>query len=179
MNALRDFKQSKYGLQMRLVEVADAEFIVSLRSDSKLSQYLHSTDNDIAKQQKWIIEYKKREALGLEYYFIFHKDERPCGVERIYNITSESFTIGSWIFKKDIDPDIPILANLLTKSLAFDLFPDKTFLFDVRKGNRKVIKYQKLFNPTKIGEDDLNLYYKLSVENYRKAEQRLLSALNY
>lgn len=179
MKLPEDFTLNRYGVYMRLVKVEDAEFIVKLRSNPVLGKYLHSTDDNIDQQKRWILDYKKRENAGLEYYFIFYKEDVACGVERIYNITLDSFTIGSWIFKKGLDPEIPILSNLLTKSLAFDLFPNKVFLFDVRKGNIKTMKYQMLFNPIKIGEDELNYYYRLPEANYRKAERRLLSILNY
>ncbi len=58
------FKMNKYGIDVRFVEESDAEFILSLRTDPKLSRYLHATDNDVEKQRQWIRKYKEREAHG-------------------------------------------------------------------------------------------------------------------
>ena len=66
---------NKYGIDVRFVEESDAEFILSLRTDPKLSRYLHATDNDVEKQRQWIRKYKEREAHGKEYYFMYIKNE--------------------------------------------------------------------------------------------------------
>ena len=79
------FKMNKYGIDVRFVEESDAEFILSLRTDPKLSRYLHATDNDVEKQRQWIRKYKEREAHGKEYYFMYIKNENKLGVSRIYN----------------------------------------------------------------------------------------------
>ena len=43
-----DFNLDKYGLHVRLVNEDDAEFIVSLRTDPKLSRFIHDTGNDVS-----------------------------------------------------------------------------------------------------------------------------------
>ena len=64
-------KIEKYGLKARLVEEQDAAFILSLRTDPKLSRFLHPTENDEEKQRAYIRGYKEREKQGKDYYFIF------------------------------------------------------------------------------------------------------------
>ena len=66
MSCEKDFPMKRYGISVRLVEEDDAEFILKLRTNRKLSRYLHKTDADIEKQIQWIRNYKKRE---LELYF--------------------------------------------------------------------------------------------------------------
>ena len=61
-----NFTLNRYGLQVRLVNEDDAEYILKLRSDSKLGMFLSATQNDLEKQQQWIQNYKIKEALGLE-----------------------------------------------------------------------------------------------------------------
>lgn len=50
MNHFNILSGERYGLKYRLIEVEDAEFIVKLRTNKRLSRYIHSTSNDIAKQ---------------------------------------------------------------------------------------------------------------------------------
>jgi len=63
----RDFSLNRYGLHVRLVNEDDAEYILNLRTDHKLGRFLSKTVNDLEVQKQWIRDYKKREALGLEY----------------------------------------------------------------------------------------------------------------
>jgi hypothetical protein len=53
---------SSKNIILRLVEVADAEFIINLRL--KKGQFLSKTDTNIQKQVEWIMQYKKREERG-------------------------------------------------------------------------------------------------------------------
>ena len=90
-----DFSLNRYGLFCRLVDESDAEFIVRLRNDDKLSRYIHSSCPDVESQKEWIREYKKREQEGSEYYLIFLKEDKRVGLNRIYRIHEGIFTTGS------------------------------------------------------------------------------------
>jgi hypothetical protein len=172
-----DFKLLRYGLSVRLVNEKDAEFILSLRTDQKLSRYLNSTKNDTLTQINWIREYKYRQNKGIEYYFIFLEDNKPVGLCRIYNVNTTSFTTGSWIFKDTKHPNSSIFGSIITREIAFDLFPGKELHFDVRKENKKVLAYHKLFKPELISEDDENYYFKLSQEKFENGRCKLLDIL--
>ena len=97
-----DFCGHKYGLKYRLVDFNDAPFIVGLRTDPKLSRFIHETSSDVSSQIDWIREYKERESRGEDYYFVFHYKDEPVGVCRIYGIHDSFFTFGSWLFKEGI-----------------------------------------------------------------------------
>ena len=45
-------------IDLRPVEIDDAEFILSLRIDPKLNQYLSPVENDLEKQREWIKNYR-------------------------------------------------------------------------------------------------------------------------
>ena len=62
-----DYTIEKYGLIARFVEVTDAEFIVKQKADKPPSKYIHLMDSRINNQKEWILKYKERESLGLEY----------------------------------------------------------------------------------------------------------------
>ncbi len=59
------------------MEVFDAEFILSLRSNQHKARFLHPIDSEIEKQREWIVDYKKRESLDKEYYFVIEERVLP------------------------------------------------------------------------------------------------------
>ncbi len=163
-----DFHTARYGLDVRLVDESDAEFIVGLRTDPKLSRFINPTEGGVAAQREWIRGYKKREAEGTDYYFMFEKEGHRLGVCRIYDIESDTFAIGSWIFSPDAPMGASILADIITREIAFGLFPDKRLRFDVRQGNTNVLRYQHTYKPTLLQEDAQDCYFELSAENFEK-----------
>lgn len=114
-----NYAVERYGLFARLVKEEDAEFIIKLRTDPKLSRFLHKTDPDIDGQKKWIREYKKREEAGTEYYFIFYKDGMPIGLYRLYKIDEEKFISGSWIFSSNAPFGSAFIAQIILREIAF------------------------------------------------------------
>lgn len=138
-----NFTFEKYGLFSRLVNEDDAEFIVKLRTNPKLGRFIHSTSSDINKQYEWIREYKKRELDGLEYYFIFYKDGKPVGLNRIYRLEEDRFTSGSWVFEPNESFENAIASALIVRTIAFDLL-GKELEFGVEGchvDNKQVIKF--------------------------------------
>lgn len=139
-----DFTLDKYGLHVRLVNEDDAEFIVKLRTDEKLGKYIHSTSPDIEQQKEWIREYKKREADGLDYYFIFYKDGEPFAVNRLYHMDVPGhFTSGSWICLPGHPTEEVVATSLIPRIIAFEML-DKEIEYGVEgchEDNKKVVKY--------------------------------------
>ena len=163
-----NFELDRYGLHVRLVREEDAEFIVRLRTDSKLGHYIHSTSSDVSKQVEWIKDYRKRETAGTEYYFIFETIERePVGVVRIYKIEEDKYTSGSWLAKSNI-VGAGVLCDIIAREIAFELYPDSVNYYDVRKGNKKVIRYHQSYHPTIYKEDEENVYFYLNKQNFDK-----------
>ena len=168
-----NFELDRYGIHVRLVREGDAEFIVKLRTNGKLSQYIHKTDSNIAKQLEWIRAYKQREAEGKEYYFIFSYQDKNVGVARIYDIESNRFTSGSWLASSNMI-GIGVLCDIISREIAFELYPESNNYFDVRKGNKNVIRYHQSYHPLQYKEDDENVYFSLSRLNFEKYKQLYL-----
>ena len=173
-----NFTLYKYGLQVRLVNEGDAELIVSLRTSPLLSKYLNPINKDINVQRKWIQKYKQRENMGIEYYFVFSIDGVILGFERIYNIEKDNFTHGSIIFLPKAPIGSSILADIITREIAFENLNKSLNFFDVRKGNTSVINYHKKFNPELIVEDQDSLYFKLDRINFEKNKLFYLRIFN-
>lgn len=165
----------KYGIRLRLVEVEDAEFILSLRVNEKLGRFINSTENDVEKQMEWIREYKKREALKQEFYFItIDEYGKRFGVNRIYDFKDMSFENGSWLFSSSSPIGMSILSELVGRDYGFEELGFYTCRFNVKKLNTTVVNYNLQFCPRIINEDENTIWFELNYDNYKKQRERLL-----
>jgi RimJ/RimL family protein N-acetyltransferase len=168
----------KYGITIRLVEESDAEFIVSLRTNEKLGRFLSQTGSSVEEQRKWIKAYKTREVAGEEYYFIAVGEEgNRYGTTRLYNLEADSFTTGSWLFAEKAPSGMAIKTDLIGRELAFEELGYDICRFDVRKDNKKVIRFHKSFNPRVIKENDLDIYYELDKASFYKFRDKLINII--
>jgi len=73
--------------KLRSVTSEDAEFILSLRTNSELSRFLNKTENDLPLQQEWI---RNQQTRAGDYYFVICKDNnQPVGLVGLYNINDD------------------------------------------------------------------------------------------
>lgn len=175
-----NFTWNKYGIFVRLVDEHDSEFIVKLRTDPLLGKFIHDTSSDVSKQEEWIREYKKREKEGLEYYFIFYKDGKPFGVNRLYHMENEKrFTSGSWICLPDTSTEDVVASSLIPRIIAFEIL-GREMEFGVEgchEDNKKVMKFNKMIGLKIKGtrKDEKGLYYtfNLTKEDFYKNKNKL------
>lgn len=162
-------------IYQRFVITEDAAFIHELRTNAQLSLFLSATNGSVESQIKWIEEYKERERKGKEFYFITEKNQNEkFGVNRIYNIKCNVFEVGSWLFKRDSPSGISILSDISTRDYGFNVLNLDEMVFQVRKGNKSVIKYHKHFLPTLEGEDALNYYFRLNKKAFNSRKSKIL-----
>lgn len=184
MKLASNFTYEKYGLQLRFVNESDAEFVVKLRTDPKLGKYINPTSSDIEEQKKWIREYKKREQAGTDYYFIFFKDGEPVGLNRLYNIKSDIFTTGSWIFDDEAPLECSVSSAIIVREIAFELMGMRLENgFDgCHEDNVKVLRFNKMIGLEVSGkiEDSKGTYITMTLtkENFEKNKNRLLDLLS-
>lgn len=171
----QDFSTSRYGITIRLVNESDAAFIVKLRTDPRLGRYINPTKNDIETQIQWIKDYKLREAKSIEYYFVFSIEGNRVGVNRVYEIKENSFVSGSWVFSPDAPLGAAVISNIFMKELIFENTSLTKFYGDVRKKNKQVVKYHKMFSSTFTHEDDINYYFYVTKEDFYNHKNKLLS----
>lgn len=159
-----DYSIDKYGLHVRLVNEDDAEFIVKLRTDERVGKFIHATSPDVEKQKEWIRAYKKREAEGLEYYFVFLKDNMPIAVNRLYHMeTPKRFTSGSWIVVPGCSTEDVVATSLIPRIIAFEQL-GREMEFGVEgchEDNKKVIKFNLMVGMHIKGtrQEDSGLFY--------------------
>lgn len=179
MNKLpENFELTRYGLHVRLVREKDAEFIVRLRTDERLGRYIHATANDVDKQREWIREYQKREAAGTEYYFIYETAAgNPLGVYRLYGVTEESFTSGSWIFLPDAPLGASMLAFIIARELAWELVPNAVNVYNIKKDNTSVLQFIGTFAPKVTRELDDSFDFENTKEDFEEHKTPILRML--
>ena len=161
--------------KIRLIEEEDADFIVGLRNNPKLNRHLNSTSSKVEDQINWIREYKIREKNQKELYFIIFENGFKRGLYRLYKINSVSFTIGSWLFDTCNNKNLPIMVDLILGDLGFYNLQKNVMLYDVRKGNKKVIRYHSLKSPLQYSEDELTNYYIITYDKWDKAKEHVIS----
>ncbi|MDN3548719.1 GNAT family N-acetyltransferase [Mucilaginibacter aquaedulcis] len=156
-----------YGLWFRMVEETDAEFIWDLRTNPELARHLSPIGDHIDNQRTWIRNYKTREAKRVEYYFIFGpKETDPCGVIRLYNITADAFTCGSWLIRPRSDEFAAPGSDLFAMILGFETLNKQRCIFDTRKANKKVVRYHRIF-AKQTHEDRENYYFEIDWAHYQ------------
>lgn len=173
-----DFKFSRYGIDARLVQVDDAEFILGLRTNEKLSRHIHATSNDIEQQKSWMRSYKEREAKGEDYYFIYSFNGCDFAVNRIYDINTARGTGGSWLCQQGTEVEHSMATLLIMRDILFEVLDLDYDVFDVRKNNKIVQKTHLLLGAKKIGETELDYLYSLSKEDYQNKKQNIIQLLN-
>ncbi len=179
MNKLsKDFCINSFGLSVRLVTENDVDFILSLRTNKHLTRFIHQTDDDRKKQIEWIRNYKEREKEGREYYFIYFLNDKPVGVNRIYNIFEYYGTIGSWICTPGNEAEVSLATYILMFDLLFNHIQLDITLFDVRKVNKHVWKLHKMLGAQSVGESDIDYYFTLNKQTYYKNREKIINLFN-
>ncbi|WP_339657188.1 GNAT family N-acetyltransferase [Flavobacterium frigidarium] len=163
-----------YNIKLRLVEIADADFIIKLRTDSSKSRFISKTDSNVQEQENWIAKYKERELIGEEYYFIaIDENDVKFATYRLYNKTIKSIEIGSFVSKPRYDKPLNVIkVDIILKAFVFKNLGYDELTFEVRKDNKSVINYHKKFNPTIIREDEQNFYFILERESFFKNKDK-------
>ena len=169
-------------IYLRLVELSDAAFINSLRIDKRYNQYLSVVNNNISVQEEWLINYKKKEKLGKEFYYIILRssDSLPIGTVRIYDFIGDkdSFCWGSWILNENKTRYAALETALLIYDFAFKDMKFKRCHMNIRKGNKKVLEFHKRFGVKIIGEtkeDYLGYYFP---EDYLKIRNNIKGVID-
>ena len=167
----------KYGVKLKLVEVEDANFILELRNNISLNNHISPTSTKLIDQINWIEEYKNREKIGLEYYFITLVNGKKMGTTRLSDLDNKFFELGSWVFSQNSPAGVSIKADIITRELGFEILGFDYCKFSVRKANKSVLKYHLNYKPEVVKEDDLNIYFKLSKSNFNTHKTRFLNLL--
>lgn len=163
-----DFSKTK-NTKLSLVDVADSEFILSLRVDSTRNQYISHVDSSLAIQQEWIKKYKQRETLRSEFYFIIKDNQdQSLGTVRLYDFQKGSFCWGSWIVSPHAPKTTAIESALNVYEFAFGKLGFERSHFDVRNNNSKVIQFHKRMGAIELNSNELDTFFTMENDAYNE-----------
>jgi len=143
-----DVVLSGWGCRLRPVTVADAGFIVRVRSQDRAKGNIHVTNVSIADQEAWIRNYLERDN---EYYWIIEDMYgSPFGTAGLYNYNADVLEAegGRWV----MFPKFPFSVaapDLLLKKWVFEGLKLKRLIFHVVATNRKVLHFHELMGARK------------------------------
>lgn len=140
-----DLQVNGFGLALRPVRLADAEFIVNLRNSPHALGTVGDSATDTASQEAWLQSYFQRKD---DYYFIAERcrDGQPVGTVGVYDICGDTGEWGRWIVVPGI-PAGPAIAWLAFHT-CFDLLRLQTVLGHVVESNKPVLAFhKKIGNP--------------------------------
>jgi len=161
-------------LTFRNAVESDADFILSLRTDSNKSQYRSQVSSDFDAQLKWLKAYAD---LHDQAYFIIEHQSKPIGTIRLYDALKNSFCWGSWILKKESPRQAAIESALMVYEYGIGHLCFEMSHFEVRKENQSVCKFHERFGAKRVREDSVNYYYELQGEKIEKAKHRYIDFL--
>ncbi len=171
-----DFKpiEGKY-VNLREAEIEDAAFILSLRCNEKKSRFLNKTENDLEKQTAYLKRYK---TLDNEWYFIIeNKNHDPLGTSRMYDVRGTQYTGGSWLMKDGSLPEETLEGSILARQMAFEKLGFEKDCFDVRKANKKVVRFHKLWGSKIVSENEIDYFFEMTRDIFMQNKQRFLDLL--
>jgi RimJ/RimL family protein N-acetyltransferase len=155
---------------LREISLADAAFVLALRTDGRKSRHLSPTRADLGAQEEYIQRYLRKSD---EYYFVVSDFAgRPVGTVRIYDLKRDSFCWGSWIISEGAPRNAAIESALLIYDFAFFSLHFPKAHFDVRKANDEVLAFHRRFGSKQVAEDDLNIYFEFDRDAYTNTRRR-------
>jgi RimJ/RimL family protein N-acetyltransferase len=153
-------------LVLRDAGVADARFIVDLRTDATKSKYISSTSPDVQQQVGWLERYQQ-DASQI-YFIIEDAQQQPVGTVRIYDQRGSSFCWGSWIMKAGTPSSYAIESALMVYHYALGLGFDAAH-FEVNKGNESVWKFHERFGAVRVDENAEEFHYEITLEHIQRS----------
>lgn len=173
-----DYKLEGKYVNLRSVTEDDAEFILDVRNDPRISKYLPPLNVTVEQQRQWIA---KQRADRDSYYFILETpDLKPIGTLSIYDIVDDhgeggrSCSIG--------EPAANIEASVLLNNFTFETLGLSYATIWVYEGNKAVISLNEAFGYEWVseGKDDDGQPFRVGIlhkEVYLRKRERILKRL--
>lgn len=165
-------------INFRLVLPQDADFIYSLRTNLNYNSYLSEVTGGVASQREWIKSYKQKEAALEELYFVItDKNNNPCGVVRIYEIETNTFTWGSWILTSDKPAKAALESAVIIYDVGFIELNLNEAHFEVDKRNVRTLEFHRRFGANEVGDDETNYYFRYSKDDFQNMREEFRKIL--
>ena len=157
-------------LVLRDAGVADAAFILGLRTDERKARHLSHTPPSLSEQVAWLERY--RHSTCEAYFIIEASGGEPLGTVRLYDPQGDSFCWGSWILKDGAPSSAAIESALMVYAYALDSLGFRCAHFQVQRANQRVWAFHERFGAVRVDQDDTEFRYTLSNAAIRASMQR-------
>lgn len=165
-------------LSLRLVQPEDAPYIHGLRTDPTYNGHLSTVTGTVEDQRSWIEAYKTREAASSEYYFVIErKDGVRCGVVRLYDITGDQFTWGSWILDQNKPRKAALESAVLSFGVGFETLGLDIANVDVREKNTHAEAFYRRLCMIETHRTDQDIFFVYSRAQFDATKDAYLSIL--
>lgn len=159
-------------LIFRNVEVADAAFILSLRTNIKKSKFLMPVSPELDRQVAWIEDYEHK--TDQAYFIIETNAGTPLGAVRLYDAAGDSFCWGSWVLKDGAPHSAAIESALMVYSYATDHLGFRAaHQLNVCKGHENMCRFHESFGAERVGETESFYVYQISLEGINAIRSKL------
>lgn len=165
-------------LALRLIQPEDANYVHGLRMNPAYNQHLSKVQGTVEDQRRWINSYKAREAEGLEFYYIIErKDGVPCGVVRLYDLDTESFTWGSWILDSSKPSKAALESAVLSFRIGFGALDRTMANVDVRVENHHAQVFYRRLGMTETHQTETDIFFVYPRTRYEADRDRYMALL--
>lgn len=170
--------EGKY-VNLRSVNIEDAEYTLSLRKDPMLTKYLPKLDITLEQQKKWIE--KQRGKLGDYFFLIQDKGGSNIGVIGVYDVQEYQCETGR-IAVKNGNSIQTLEAQLLSFDFAFDILNMSKTVNFVYEDNVHAIRLSQMFgaevtNRFKDETGMIRIDHVITAERYKESRKKLASIL--
>lgn len=165
-------------LMLRLITPADAAYVHDLRTDPAYNSHLSIVTGSVADQRQWIETYKSREASGQELYYVIERhDSIRCGLVRLYDITPDSFTWGSWILDANKPHKAALESAVLIYDIGFTGLKCDRAVFDVRAENAHTLAFHRRFGAIEANQTSQDIFFVYPRERFEADRVRHIKAI--
>jgi hypothetical protein len=114
--------------------------------------------------------YLERHEAGRDYYFVYSYKGTDFGVNRIYNVTKNFATSGSWVCLENTDVRLVLYSYYYMRKFFFESLNLKLDIMDTRSNNKNVLKLHKVFGATHLGIFEGDSFDVVTKEHYDKSK---------
>lgn len=159
-------------LIFRNAVVADAGFILSIRTDIKKSKFLMPISPELDRQVAWLEDYAHK--TDQAYFIIETNTGTPLGAVRLYDAAGDSFCWGSWVLKDGAPHSAAIESALMVYSYATDHLGFRAaHQLNVCKGNENVCRFHESFGAERVVETESFYVYQINLEKINAIRSKL------
>lgn len=127
-------------INLRPVEVNDAEFTLKIRNDESLTEFIPKVSGTLETQSAWIA--RQREKEGDYFYIIENKDGKALGTLAYYDVVGNTCELGRYISYGNAYENVE--AAVLLIEYLFDSGFTK-IIFNNDERNNRIIRFWKKF----------------------------------